>query len=151
MHDTHSRHKRIRELVEESSLWDMDFMMRNLQQEFDRLERGMNHLVFGLDDKPVTRIPRPIPLTPRFDAEESSSEFKLRVYLPGVAEDSVSVRIDKFGVEISACSEESYCRPFYLDTLSRDPLDPDSAQATFKDAILEIQVAKVKKRTVPIG
>ncbi len=142
--------RRLSDIVAESQYWDAEDLLRNLDEELDRLEHGIGHMIWGIDEKPVTMCLRPLPITPRFKIDETSGEFKLVVQLPQVPEENVRLSVDKRSVEVFACSDHALCRPYYVSVDSRSPLDPNSANAEFRDHTYIVSVKKAQKRRVPV-
>lgn len=151
MVDPYFRYRRLRDLVDESRLWDAELMMRNAEEELARLERGLAHMVLGSDEKFVTKLVRPMPLTPSFDVDEDDMEYRLSVRLPGISSESISVDVDQDEVEVFACASGAECRPYYLSVIAGSPLDVQTAEAHLRGDILEVRVRKVRKRLVPVA
>lgn len=142
--------RRLSDLVEESRFWDAWDLMRNLDEELDRLEQGLGHMIFGLDDRPVSVCLRPLPITPKFQVDETPVEFKLKVTLPGVPRENIQLRVDKRDVEVYACPDDPFCRPYHLDVESSGDLNPEDVEATYSGSEFSVRVGKVRKRRVPI-
>jgi HSP20 family molecular chaperone IbpA len=151
MADEFRKPKTLREIVEESQFWDADDLLRNIDAEFDRLEQGIDHLVWINDVRPVTKRVRPLPITPKFKVNESDDKFNVRVDLPNVPEDLVRIKVDKGGIEVSACTVDMVCRPYYINVESRTALDPDTAQIRHVESTYEVDVGKVKRKRVKIN
>lgn len=150
MVDPQLRFRRLRDLVDESKFWDAELMVRNAEDELARLEQGLAHLVVGPDEKAITKMLRPMPVTPSFEVEEDEEEYALRVKLPGVPVENMYVDVDPEEVEVFACSDEVVCRPYYLSVRATSTLDVGSAQAHVSAGVLQVRVRKVKKRLVPV-
>lgn len=151
MVDPHFRYRRLRDLVDESRLWDAELMLRNAEEELARFEQGLAHLVMASDEKFVTKPVKPMPVTPSFEVEEDETEYVLRVRLPGIPADSISVDVDPDEVEVFACAEQSEHRPYYLKVRASSTLDVETAEARFGGGSLEVRVRKVWKRLVPVA
>ncbi len=140
----------MKDLVEDSRNWDAADLIRNLDEEMERAERGFVHLIWGIDDKPVTRLLRPLPIAPKFKTSESEKEISLEVELPNVPEENMRVNVDRDKVEVFGCTDESQCRPYYLGVESREVLDPDSVKVRLVGYSLEIKVQKSPKKRVTV-
>ena len=151
MADLESRSRRsIKDIVEESKYWDAEELMQNLDEELERMERGFGHVVFDMDDRLVTKYLRPMPATPTFEEESDEANMKVRVNLPGMHKDHIRVNVDKDSIEIVACSEDHICRPYHLSVEADGVLEPETARAEFNKGVLEVSVAKVKKRRLKV-
>jgi len=150
MADAAKKPRRLAKIVEESQFWDAEYLLKNLDAEVDRFERGIGHMVWGPDDKPITRFLRPLPIAPKFGASDTDREFTLKVVLPNVPEEHMRVNVDKESVEVFACSDEQVCKPYYVRVNSKGRLDPDSAQLKLSDSTLQIKVAKAKKKKINV-
>lgn len=151
MADLRSRSRRnIKDIVEESKYWDAEQLMQNLDDELERMEHGFSHVVFDMDDRLVTRYLRPMPMTPTFEEDSDEANMKVRVNLQGMHKDHIRVNVDKDSIEIIACSDDQICRPYYLSIESDGILEPETAKAEFNKSVLEVSVAKVKKRRLKV-
>jgi HSP20 family molecular chaperone IbpA len=144
------RHRHIKEISEESKFWDVDYLIRNLEEEMDRVEHGMSHLVWGPEDRLVTHRMRPMPIIPEHETFTSENEFRVKVNLPNVPRGNIKVNIDRDSVEVLACSDDMVCKPYHIHIGADGVLDPDSAQAHMSETVLEITVRKIKKRRVEV-
>ncbi len=140
----------IKEIVEESPLWDAEELIGNLDAELDRIEQGIGHMLWTDINHPVSRFPPLLPVTPRFRVKESEDRLSVAVDLPNVPEELISVKVERMGIEVSACTSDPVCRPYYVNVESRVPLDPDSAELRHIGVTLEVDVEKVKKKRVNI-
>jgi HSP20 family molecular chaperone IbpA len=150
MVDSVNKPRGLKEMVEESRFWDAEDLLRNLDAELDRFERGIGHLVWGSDDKAVTMCLRPVPITPDFGVSDTGDELTLKVVLPNVPEEHMRVNVDKDGVEVFACSDDPICKPYYVRANSRTSLDPESVRLRLSDSILQVKVAKAKKKRLEV-
>jgi HSP20 family molecular chaperone IbpA len=148
MADEVRRPRRLRDLVEDSRNWAVSDLIRNLDEEMERVEMGFTHMIWGIDDRPVTRILKPLPIAPRFKTSESEDELSLEVEMPNVPEDNMQVSVDRNKVEVFGCTEEAQCRPYYLGVESREVLDPDSLKMRLVGYSLEIKVKKRRKKRI---
>jgi len=151
MADPRSRSRRsIKDIVEESKHWDAEELMQNLDEELERMEHGLSHVVFDMDDRLVTKFLRPMPVAPTFEEESDEANMKVRVSLPGMHKDHVRVNVDKDSIEVIACADDQICRPYYLSIEADGILEPGTANAEFNKGLLEVSVAKVKKRRLKV-
>src|SRR4030067_2801870 len=123
MADQSRTQKTLKEMVEESPFWNAEDLIRNLDAELDRIEHGIGHMVWDDSNRPVTICLRLLPITPRFRVKESEGKFSIEVDLPNVSEDLVSVKVDKAGVEVSACTPDPVWRPCYVTSGRVAPMD----------------------------
>ena len=144
------RGRRLRDIREMSRFWDAEDLIRNFEQEMERLERGLGHMVWDTHEHRVTTWLSPLPITPRFHADESDKEIVLRVQLPDVDRDSLRVGVDEKSIELFACSRDPVCRPYHLSLNVQGVLKPDSAEAKMTGDVFEIKVSKIRKRKVEI-
>ncbi len=141
----------MKDLVEDSKYWAASDLIRNLDEEMERAEQGFIHMIWGIDDKPVTRMLRPLPIAPKFRTSETERELSLEVELPNVPEDNMRVNVDKNKVEVFGCSDEAQCRPYYLGVESREVLDTESVKVRLRGYSLEIRVRKSQKKRVTVN
>lgn len=142
--------KKVKDIEEMSRLWDAEDLLQNLDEEMTRLEHGLGHMIYDIEEHRVTRWLKPLPVTPKFDVDESADEIRLTVTLPDVPKDNVVVNVDRNSIEVFACSDDAVCRPHYLAVDVSGTLDPDSAEATMTGDVFEIKVSKVRKRRLEI-
>ena len=150
MVDYRRKQHRLKELVETSQFWDAEELLRNLDEEMDRLERGLGHMVWDIHGRPVTMCLRPLPVTPKFSLSETDDRLELKVLLPGFEKDSVRLQVDKGGVEVFALKSEEFCRPYYVRVEARSILDPESADASLSEGTLVVKIGKVKKKRLEV-
>lgn len=150
MADSFKKPKTLRELVEESRFWDAADLLRNFDEEMERIEHGLGHSAWDATSRPVSICMRPLPTVPRFEAFETKDDFSLRVFLPGVPTENVRIDVDSRSVEILACSDDSICKPYYVSVESQGYLDPGSAEARRDGQWLEVRVRKPKKRRLEV-
>jgi len=141
---------RVKEIADKSQFWDVDDLIRNFEEEMARLEHGLDHMIWDIQDNRVTPLLRPLPLTPAFDISENEKEIELRVRLPGVSKDSIRLNVAKNSIELFACAGDLVCRPYYMSLDVKDALDADSATAELEDWILVVKVLKAKKKRLQI-
>jgi len=145
MAEGESKRKRIKEMSERSKNWDAEYFLKNFQEEMDRLERGMSHMVWDADDRRITACVRPLPITPKFEISETDEAFNVKVTLPGISKEDIKLNVDRDKIEIFACPDETTCKPFYVSFDPHAPLDPDSVEAKLEGGVLEVNAAKKKK------
>lgn len=150
MADNMRRPRRLHEMVEDSRLWDAHDLLRNFEEETEKFEHGMGHLVWDLESRPVTRCLRPLPITPRFNVSETDEAFELVVELPDFPPEHVRFDVDQGSVEVLACADEELCRPYYVSVMSLGPLDTESAEVERTGNTYTIRVKKAKKMRVKI-
>jgi HSP20 family molecular chaperone IbpA len=150
MADNVRKPRRLHEMVEDSRYWDAQDLLRNFEEEIERFEHGICHMVWDLESRPVTRCLRPLPITPRFDVSETDDVLRLVVELPEVPPEHVRLDVDTGSVEVLACADEELCRPFYVSVISQGPLDTESAELERVGSTYTIRVKKIKKKRVKI-
>lgn len=150
MVETNRRQHKLKDIVEMSQYWDAEDLLRNLDEEMQRLEQGMGHMIWDIEAKPVTRCLNPLPVTPKYETTNSEAEFKVRVRLPGVAKEDIDLRVHAGMIELYARQAEKACRPFYMSIDAPGTLDPETARMKLQKGFLEIVVLKVKKKRVRI-
>jgi len=150
MVDPFKKPRTLRELVEESRFWDASDLLRNFDEEMERIEHGLGHTAWDSTSRPVSICLRPLPTVPRFEVSETKEDFSLRVFLPGVSTENMHIDVDSRSVEVLACSDEIICKPYYVSVESGGPLDPHSAEARRDGHWLEIKVHKPKKRRLEV-
>ncbi len=150
MADHFRKPKSLRELVDESRFWDASDLLRNFDEEMDRIEHGLGHAAWDSTYRPVSMCMRPLPTVPRFEMSETREKLTLRVYLPGVPPENLHVDVDKRDVEVFACSDDPICKPYYLSVESQGSLDPDSAEVVRDGPWVEVKVPIAKKRRLEI-
>lgn len=150
MADNQRRPRSLQEMVEDSRYWDAHDLLRNFEEEIEKFEHGMGHMIWDLESRPVTRCLRPLPITPKFDVSETDEMFKLVVVLPDIPPEHVRLDVDPGSVEILACTDEELCRPYYVSVLSQGPLDTESAELEREGSTYTIHVKKAKKKRVKI-
>jgi len=144
------KQKTLKELVEESPFWEAEELMHNLDVEIDRMERGFGHMVWVDSSRPVSICLPLLPITPRFKIKESEGKFGVAVELPNVPEDLMRVNVDRTGIEISACTSDPVCRPYYVKIESNVPLNPDTVQLKHTGTTLEVNAEKIKRKRVNV-
>lgn len=142
--------RRITDIVEMSSLWEAEDMLRNLEEELRRLEQGMNHMVWDSECRLVTLCPCPLPVSPRFQVAETESQFTVSVDLPGVRAEDIEVDADRDSIVIRARHQDRSCRPLLLSVDSPQWLDPESMQLELSEDTLVVTVRKAKKHRVKV-
>ena len=150
MAEVRRKQQRLKEIVETSQHWVVEDLLRNLDEEMDRLEHGMGHLVWGMDNRPVSMCLRPLPATPRFEVKESDDEFDLSVILPGFSKDNIRLDVERDGVEVVPTRPDEFCRPYYVKVGSKGSLDIDVAEASLADGVLSVKVKKARKKKVSV-
>ena len=144
------RRRRVQDIVEESKHWEAEDLLRNLEEEMQRLEQGLGHVMFDAEGLPVTMCVSPLPLAPRFETKELKDEFALRVNLPEVKKEDVRVYVDKDSVEVHAVSSRKICRPFYLSVATPWSVDSDHALVKFENGVLTVRTKRLKKKRVHV-
>ncbi|MGQ9587861.1 MAG: Hsp20/alpha crystallin family protein [Thermoplasmata archaeon] len=125
-------------------------MLRNFDEEMQRLEQGIGHMIWDMEDRPVTMCLRPLPVTPRFECDDSPGRLSIKVFLPGFSKEDIHIQVDRDGIEVMAVKPDEFCRPCYVRLDARDVLDPESAHAELCHGVLEVSVQKVKKRRLEV-
>jgi len=142
--------QRIKDIVEDSRHWEAEDLMRNLDDELDRMEKGMSHVIFDFECHSVTRCLRPLPVTPHFRIEESAENFEIRISLPVASKEDVHLNVDGEGIEVLVDPVDPTSRPYYLRVDAKGPLDPNGAQAEFSEGVLKIVSRKLKKARIKV-
>jgi len=150
MAEHYRKPRSLRDLVEESRYWDTSDLLRNFEEEMERIEQGLGHTAWDSASRPVSICMRPLPTVPRFETSETKDEFSLRVLLPGAPAGSVHIDVDRRSVEVLACSDDMICKPYYVSVESQGNLDPGSAEASRDGQWFEVRVAKSKKRRLEV-
>jgi HSP20 family molecular chaperone IbpA len=150
MADNLHKARKLHEMVEESRYWDAQDLLRNFEEEIQKFEHGIGHMIWDLESRPVTKCLRPLPITPKFAVSETDEVFKLVVELPEVPPEHVRLDVDPGSVEVLACADEYLCRPFYVSVMSQGPLDAESAELERAGATYTVIVRKAKKKRLRI-
>ncbi len=150
MADARRKQHRLKDIVESSQFWDVEDMLRNFDEEMQRLEQGIDHMIWDMEDRPVTMCLRPLPVTPRFEQDDSADSLSVKVFLPGFTREDVRLQVDKDGIEVLALRRDEFCRPYYVRLDAREVLDPESAHSELSEGVLEISVQKVKKKRLKV-
>ena len=140
----------MKSMVEMSRCWEAHDLLRNLEDELQRLEQGMGHMIWDNESKPVTMCPCLLPMSPRFEISETEDEFSVKVHLPEVREEDIDVNIEKGSVEVFARQQEKAFRPFLLSIDAHVALDPESLRLESHDDFLVLRVRKLKKHRVKV-
>ncbi|MCU0852685.1 MAG: Hsp20/alpha crystallin family protein [Thermoplasmata archaeon] len=150
MADNLHKPRKLHEMVVESRFWDAQDLLRNFEDEVQKLEHGMGHMIWDLESRPVTKRLRPLPITPRFAVSETDDLFKLVVELPEVPPEHVRLDVDPGSVEVLACTDEDLCRPYYVSVMSQGTLDAESAELERAGTTYTVIVKKVRKKRLKI-
>ncbi|HEX9908342.1 MAG TPA: Hsp20/alpha crystallin family protein [Thermoplasmata archaeon] len=150
MDETGKRSKRLKDIADLSRQWDAEYMLGNYEEEMLRLEGGLDHMVWDVQERRVTACVKPLPITPRFEVEETEKEFVLKAKLPEISREDIRLRVNTSSVEVLACKNDVVCRPYYVEVESPSVLDPDSADAELSDGVLRVKVRKVRKKRLDI-
>lgn len=145
-----SRNRHLESIVEKSQYWDAEDLLRSLEEEMRRMEQGLGHMIWDEDYRPVTMWPNPLPVTPKFEESIVADEFRVKVFLPGVSEDSIEVGVERDSIEVFARHGERICRPFMAIIDAPTALDPESARAEFHEGVLDITVRELKRHKVKV-
>jgi len=144
------RRRRVQDLVEESKHWEADDLIRNFEVEMQRLEKGLGHMIFNSEDKPISMCVSPLPLTPKFETKKEMDEFDIKVHLPNVEKEDIRLYVNRDSVEVRAVSGKKISRPFHLSVETPWSVDSDDAQVEFKNGILTVKARRLKKIRVPV-
>lgn len=142
--------QRVKEIVEDSRNWCPEDLLKNLDDEIDRMERGMNHVIFDCECHPVTRHLKPLPVTPTFRMEESRESLEVTVDLPLASKENLQVEIGNDAVEVRADPPDPLSRPYFLRIETRDPLDPEKSTAEFSRGKLRVVAPKLKRARIKV-
>ena len=144
------RTKPLKDIVSESKFWNAEDLLRNLDEEMDRLEQGMEHMIWDIQERAVTRCLRPLPMTPKFGVKEGEKEFALSVDLPDVPQEHMRVNALKDRIEVFACTDDAVCRPYFVSVESHGQLDPDSVALKLTGMTLHVKVKKASKKRLKV-
>ena len=144
------RSRLLKDIVSESRFWDVEDLLRNMDDEMDRLEQGMEHMIWDMHERAITRCLKPLPVTPRFAVTDEDKHFTLSVHLPDVPQENMSVSVYKDRVEVLACSDDVVCRPYFVSVESRSPLDENSVSLKLSDSTLHVKVKKADKKRLKV-
>ena len=150
MADREMKARRVEELVELSRHLDADDMLRNLQEEMRRMEEGLAHTIWDTQMRRVTQCPTPLPVTPKFETHESDDELKVKVVLPHVPEDNITLTVTPSGLEVYAKLDQRICKPYFLSVEVAGTLKPETVVSRIRDGALEVSVKKAKKVRVKV-
>jgi len=150
MAESEKKHGKLKEIVDKSRYWDVEDLLRNIDHEMQRMEQGLSHTIWDMNNRPVTQCPFPLPATPRFETSETDTEFKLKVRLPDVPKDKIELRIDSRSIEVYGGPPEKTSRPFYISVDSSSELDPQNVKTKHEEDALEVTVKKIKKTRVRV-
>ncbi len=142
--------RRVHAIVEESRHWDAQDLLRNLEDEMRRMEKGLGHVMFDSEGRPATVCVSPLPARPKFETNHEGDEFSVKIRLPSVEKDDVRVFVNRDSVEVRAVSGKRICRPYYLNVDTPWNVDPDSAEVRFDQGVLVVKAKKLRKKRVPI-
>ncbi len=130
--------------------WDEDPFeeMRRIMEEFDRIDRMFY-------PRPRRRRYR----EPVTDVWENDDYVYVTAELPGIKKDEIDLNVEEDSVEIRARAKSekkeeeegrrfygAQYRTFYTKVILPSPVNPEKAEATFSNGILEIKIPKVKEK-----
>ncbi len=150
MADRERKARHVESLVELSRHLDSDDMLRNLQAEMRRMEDGLGHAIWDEQMRRVTQCPNPLPVTPKFETQESDEELKVKVVLPRVPENNISLNVTPSGLEVYAKLDQRVCKPYFLSVEATGTLRPETAVSKASDGVLEVSVRKAKRVRVKV-
>ena len=101
---------------------------RPIIQEFGNVRR------FGI----VEELPEGF-REPFTDVMEDRESYKVTIELPGVAKEDIDLKIDERSMEVKV---DTASRKYYKKVLFREPVNPDTAKATYKNGVLDVVVKK---------
>ena len=79
---------------------------------------------------------------PLVDVMSEKDKYKIFAELPGVEKDQVKLDVTDDSVQIKTDDEKKFYKMIYLDS----PVDPDSANASYKNGILTLELDKKEMR-----
>ncbi|WP_348303366.1 archaeal heat shock protein Hsp20 [Methanothrix sp.] len=79
---------------------------------------------------------------PLVDVMSGKDKYKIFAELPGVEKDQVKLDVTDDSVQIKTDDEKKFYKMIYLDS----PVDPDSANASYKNGILTLELDKKEMR-----
>jgi len=142
--------RRVQDLVEESRFWDVNDLIRNLEDEMQRLEQGLGQVIFDVEGRPVTICLSPLPFTPKFEESHEGGVFSLKVHLPDVDKDDIRLFVTRDAVDLRAISERRMCRPFLLSVKTPWNVDPEEAEAEFENGVLTVKAKRLRTTRVQV-
>ena len=129
--------------------------VRDLQREVDSLFDRF----FGGDRDGDDRSTSPV-WSPRTDLLETDDAFRLRLDVPGMTKDDITINLQNNTLTVSGertsertNEEEEYVRVerafgnFHRTFTLPDAVDPDRVEATYDEGVLTINVPKTEKST----
>ncbi len=131
--------------------------IRRFQREMERLFWDFDREMRGFERQGWSDFREPI-----VDVWEDGDFVFVTAELPGVRKDNIDLNVTEESVEIKATVEDSEerkgmrfrsSRSFYKFVSLPKKVDPDSAEATFSNGILEVKLKKTeseKKKKVEI-
>jgi HSP20 family protein len=128
-------------------------VLRNLQNEVDQLFESTFPRFTADEDEPMSRV-----WTPRMDLMESDDHYRLRVDLPGIAKEDVSITVEDNRLTIrgerkhdSRTEDENYVRSerafgqFYRMLHLPASVNENKIKARFTDGVLSVELPKTEK------
>lgn len=144
------RTRHIKSIVEKSRELEAGDLLHNLDEELKRVEKGMGHMVWDKESRPVTMCACLLPISPLYEVTETASEFSVKVMLPSIRMEDIEVKIESGSIEVFAVHREKSFRPFLLAIDAPVALDPKSLKVEPHDGIFVIRVRKVKRHRVNV-
>ncbi|RLE49567.1 MAG: Hsp20/alpha crystallin family protein [Candidatus Methanomethylicota archaeon] len=137
----------------------MEEMMHKLMREAFEAHGRERPLVYGFsmtigpDGKPVIRefgnvrpsMRGPVvreEMEPLVDVMESGDYIKVYAELPGVEKEDIKLNATENTLTISVDTEK---RKYYKEISLPSPVKPETAKATYRNGVLEVQLEKAKK------
>lgn len=133
-------------------------MFDDFDDEFKRIRRAMRHF-WTWPRFPEFHFEMPEFREPLVDMEETESDLKLTIELPGISKEDIDIDVTADTITIKAKkkeaieekkkgfyrSERSY-KGFYRSMTLPCKVIPEKAEATYKDGILTVTLPKAEKK-----
>ena len=138
-------------------------MLRNLKSELDMMERGFGNHIWD-EEHPYRPLAHMRSLDfPHMEIFDEGEKLRIALEIPGSSRDDIEIEMDEDHFRIKAKTRYEKCveNSFFVrcehreSTFQRElklpvPVNPDDAKASYKNDVLESEVAKKreeKKRT----
>lgn len=127
--------------------------LRSLQDEVNRLFESVFPSPMGEDEEPTSTV-----WSPRMDLMETDDHYRMRVDLPGISKDDVSVTVEDNRLTVrgerrdeSRTEKENVVRmertfgTFYRSLRLPKSVNESKIKATFTDGVLSVEIPKTEK------
>jgi len=127
--------------------------LRSLQDEVNRLFESVFPSPVGEDEEPTSTV-----WSPRMDLMETDDHYRMRVDLPGISKENVSITVEDNRLTIrgerkdeSRTEKENVVRmertfgTFYRSLRLPKAVNEDKIKASFTDGVLSVEIPKTEK------